>query len=106
MLKRNFLSPEFGANVLREVLEVPEFPFNTVYGGGSSSIRSAVSIELRLVTDGRTDGHRAIASTRAARSRCRFGAHWFGSKEHGGPDPHREGTLLRTACTGPFQRSC
>ena len=62
-------------------LEITEFPFNTVQDGWkeahtpkNSSTRSAVSIEHRLVTDGRTDGrtdrqtdrqtdrHRPIAS--------------------------------------------
>ena len=45
-------------------LELTEFPFNTVYDGWkeahmlkTSSIRVAVSIEHRLVTD----GHRAMA---------------------------------------------
>jgi len=62
---RNFLSPEFRTKFQREVplfLEITEFPFNTVSDGWKeahvpkiSSIRSAVSIEHRLVTDRRTD---------------------------------------------------
>ena len=75
---RNFLSPEFGTKFQREVpsfLELPEFPYNRVWDGSkeapvpkTSAIRSAVSIEHRLVTDtGRqTDRHREIASTRAS----------------------------------------
>ena len=68
-------SPEFRTKFQREVplfLDISEFPFNTVYDGWKEahmpktrSIRSAVSIEHRLVTDGQTDtdGHRPIAST-------------------------------------------
>ena len=62
---RNFLRPEFTTKFQREVplfLEITEFPFSTVYDGWkeahmpkTSSIRSAVLVELRLVTDGRTD---------------------------------------------------
>ena len=53
-------------------LEITEFPFNIVKDGWkeahvpkNSSIRSAVSIEHRLVTDTDTDTdeHRLIAST-------------------------------------------
>jgi len=58
-------------------LEMVEFAVNTVYDGWkeasmpkTSSIRSAVSIEHRLVTDRQTDrqtdGDRAMASTRAS----------------------------------------
>ena len=43
-------------------LEITEFPYNTVHDGWkeahmpkTSPIRSAVLVELRLVTDGRTD---------------------------------------------------
>jgi len=57
MPNQNFLSPEFGTKLQREVplfSKIPEFPFNTVEGSShakTSSIRLAVSIELRLVTD-------------------------------------------------------
>jgi len=61
---RSFLSPEFRPQFQREVplfLEITEFPFNTVYDGWKEahklkpkSIRSAVSIEHRLVTERRT----------------------------------------------------
>jgi len=67
MLKLNFLSPEFGTKFQTEVplfLEIPEFPFNTVYHMWKeaaipkiSPYRSAVSIEHRFVTDGHTLGH-------------------------------------------------
>ena len=60
---RNFLSPDFRIKFQREVplfLEITEFPFNTVqdrwkeaHMPKTSSIRSAVSIEHRLVTDRR-----------------------------------------------------
>jgi len=77
---RNFPSPELMKKFPREVplfLEMAEFAVNTVYDGWkeasmpkTSSIRSAVSIEHRLVTDRQTDrqtdGHRAMASTRAS----------------------------------------
>jgi len=62
-----FFSPEFRTKFQREVplfLEITEFPFITVYGEWKEShmpktslIRSAVLVELRLVTDGRTQGH-------------------------------------------------
>jgi len=63
---RNFLSPEFRTKFQREVplfLEITEFLFNTVYVRRmeevhmpkTSSIRLAVSIEHRLVTDTDTD---------------------------------------------------
>jgi len=61
---RNFLSPEFRTKFQREVplfLEITEFPFNTVKDGWkeaqvpkTSSIRSSVSIEHRLVTKAAT----------------------------------------------------
>jgi len=46
-------------------MEITEFPFNTVQDGWKEahmpkpalSIRSAVLVELRLVTDGQTQGH-------------------------------------------------
>ena len=70
---RNFLSPEFRTKFQKEVLlfsEITEFPFNVVYDGWkeahmpkSSSIRSTVSIEHRLVTDRQTDRQRPVAST-------------------------------------------
>ena len=73
---RNFLSPEFRTKFQREVplfLAITEFPFNIAAGSWwkeaymtkTSSIRSAVSIERRLVTDTDTDtdGHRLMAST-------------------------------------------
>ena len=70
---RNFLSPEFRTKFQKEVLlfsEITEFPFNIVYDGWkeahmpkSSSIRSTVSIEHRLVTDRQTDRQRPVAST-------------------------------------------
>ena len=57
----------------KEVLlfsEITEFPFNIVYDGWkeahvpkSSSIRSTVSIEHRVVTDRQTDRQRPVAST-------------------------------------------
>ena len=72
----NFLSPEFRTKFQREVslfLEITEFLFNTVWDGWkeahmpkTSSIRSTVSIEHRLVSVDRrtdTDGHRLMAST-------------------------------------------
>ena len=65
-------NPESGIKLHGEVplfLEVPEFPYNTVLGMSkeapvpkTSSIRSSVSIELRLVTDTDTDRHASIAS--------------------------------------------
>jgi len=75
--KQNFLSPEFGTKFQRKVplfLVMPEFLFSTVRWvkgssrGKTSSIRSAASMELRLVTetqtDRRTQGH--SYSTRAS----------------------------------------
>jgi len=60
------LGPEFGTKFQREVplfLEMPEFPYNTVYDIWkkvsvlkTSSILPVVSVQYRLVTDGRTDG--------------------------------------------------
>jgi len=68
----NFLSPEFMTKFQREVplfLEIIEFLFNTVWDGWkeahmpkTSSIRSTVSIEHRLVTDGQTQYRECIAS--------------------------------------------
>ena len=65
MLWRNFLSPEFRTKFQREVplfFAITEFPFNTVQDGWkearvpkTSSIRTAVLVELRLVMDGQTD---------------------------------------------------
>ena len=62
---RNFLSPEFGTKLQREVplfSDVPKFPYNTVWDRSkeafvpkTSSIRPVVSIQYRLVTDRRTD---------------------------------------------------
>jgi len=62
---RNFLSPEFRTKFQGEVplfWEIIEFPFNTVWDGWkethmskTSSIRSAVLVKLRLVTDRQTD---------------------------------------------------
>jgi len=73
MPKENFQSPEFGTKFQREeplFLELTKFPFDTVHDGWkeahmpkTSSIRLTVLVELRLVTDGRTDRHRAMAST-------------------------------------------
>ena len=70
---RNFLRPEFRTYFQRKVplfSEITEFPVNIVYDGWkeahtpkTSSIRSAVSIEHRLVTDTDRHGHRAMAST-------------------------------------------
>ena len=65
---RNFLSQEFGAKFQREVtlfLKVHEFPYNkSVYDRWkeapmpkTSPIRSAVLVELLLVTDRRIEGH-------------------------------------------------
>jgi len=61
---RKFLSLEFGANFQKEVpwfLEIPEFPYNTVFAKWKevsvpkvSSIRPVVSTEYRLVTDWQT----------------------------------------------------
>jgi len=66
---RNFLSPKFRTKFQRGVplfLEITEFPINTVWDGlkeahvpKTSSIRSAVLVELRVVTD----RQRAMAST-------------------------------------------
>jgi len=74
MLWQNFLSPELGTKFQREV---PEFPENRVYDRWkeaptpkTSTIRSTVSIEHRLVTDTDTDGHRAIATTHAIYCAC------------------------------------
>jgi len=70
MLWQNFLSPELGAKVQREVplfLKVPEFPYNAVQDmwkeapvPKTSPIHSTVSTEHRLVTDTdrRTEGYR------------------------------------------------
>jgi len=76
---RNFLSPDFRTKFQREVplfLEITEFPLNTMYGGWkeaqmskTSSIRSAVSIEHRLVTDGRTQAHGQYRGCIASRGR-------------------------------------
>jgi len=75
MPKRNFRSPQFGTKFQRKVplfLAIPPYRnfFTTVQDRWKealvpeiSSIRSSVSIELRLATDGhrQTDRHRAIA---------------------------------------------
>jgi len=73
---RNFQGPEFGTKFQREVplfMEIPVFPFNTgqdrwkeahISLPKTSSIRSPISIEHRLVTT-QTDRHRAITSTHA-----------------------------------------
>ena len=76
---RNFLSPDFRTKFQREVplfLEITEFPLNTMYGGWkeaqmskTSSIRSSVSIEHRLVTDGRTQAHGQYRGCIASRGR-------------------------------------
>jgi len=74
MPKQSVLSPQFKTEFQREVsfLEIPEFPFDTVWDRWkevpmpkTSSIRSSVSKELRLGTDTDRHGHGAIASTRA-----------------------------------------
>jgi len=84
---RNFLSPEFRTKFQREVslfLEIPEFPYNTVWDRWkeasmpkkSRSIRPIVSIQHRLATDtdsktdrqadGQTDRHTMTAYTALA----------------------------------------
>jgi len=77
MPKKNFSKSGVWSKVSEEsalIFEEPEFPFNTVWDRWkeapvpkTSSIHSAFSIELRLVTDTdrQTDRHRATASTRA-----------------------------------------
>ena len=62
----------FARKIKRQILlflEIPEFPFNTMYDEPrvastpeTSSVHSAVSIQYRLVTDRQTDGQTNIES--------------------------------------------
>ena len=71
LLWRNFLSPESWTKSQKDVpwfLEIPKFTYNTGWDkwkGASmprtSSVRPVVSIQYRLVTEGRTDRHMTTA---------------------------------------------
>jgi len=74
MPKQNFLTLEFWTkfqHVVPLILKVPELPFNTVYDRWKEAQfdSSAVSIELRLVTDTDTDRHETISSRAIIASR-------------------------------------
>jgi len=76
---RNFLSPEFGGKFQREVPYFWKYPifYNTLYDRSkvapvpkTSSILLVVSIQYRIVTDGRTDGQtdrRTVSHARCLR---------------------------------------
>jgi len=80
MLWRKFLGSEFGLKFQEEVplfLKAPEFPYNTMYDRSkedsipkNSPVRSAVSIEHKLVTDRQTDTHTAIATRASIKRRA------------------------------------
>jgi len=68
MPKQNLLSPEFGTKVQRQVpliLEIPEFPFNTVQDGWKKAPMPKPSrrfdrtpiCDRQTQTDGQTHGH-------------------------------------------------
>ena len=97
--KKNRQSSEVRPNFQTEVplfLKISECPYNTMLGNRwqllyqrkqTSSIHSAVLIQYRPVTDGRTDKQRATAYTGAIHMRCIYVA-WMNKLESSGKSAH------------------